>query len=198
MSRGPAQLVHLARRAMWNLVPRSLTPTDTTFVRSHLRAGVADRFFALDSRDQVHSVAVARRVLKTPDLPAEVVEAALLHDIGKAHARLGVVGRAVATAIEWTPLRDRIEHLDQSRAGDDGTADQRADDGGSCEHDDRVGFWRRISRYLRYEELGARDLVRLGYAADSLPVRWSREHHLPDDHWSVPIEYGWVLAAADH
>lgn len=193
MSRGPAQLVHLARRAAWNLVPRSLTPTDVTFVRSHLRAPVADLFFALDSRDQMHSVAVARRVLRTPGLPAEVVEAALLHDIGKARARLGVFGRSVATVIEWTPLRASIERMGQPS----GDASDGADEGTHRSSDD-PRFWSRISRYLRYEGLGAEDLVRLGYEPDSLPVRWSREHHWPDDQWSVPLEFGWVLSAADH
>ena len=192
MSRGPAQLVHLARRAMWNLVPRSVAPIDVAFVRARLSPPAADLFFTLDARDQVHSIAVARRVQRTPGIPAEVVEAALLHDIGKAHARLGVVGRAVATLIEWTPLTERIAgrvvEINERAARED-RSDAVAQSG---------ALLARIGAYLRYEELGALDLIRLGYAPESLAVRWSREHHWPDDRWSIPIEFGWVLSAADH
>lgn len=52
--------------------------------------------------DQVHTVAVARRVECFPNW---VVQAALLHDVGKADARLGVVGRVAATVLELSGVR---------------------------------------------------------------------------------------------
>jgi hypothetical protein len=33
--------------------------------------------------------------------------------------------------------------------------------------------------------------------SDALTVSWAREHHLPDDQWTVPAPIGAALKAAD-
>ncbi len=57
------------------------------------------------------------------------------------------------------------------------------------------GFTRRVGQYVLYPELGV-DLLRLA-DSDDLVVAWSREHHLPEAEWTVPVDLGRVLQAAD-
>lgn len=53
----------------------------------------------------------------------------------------------------------------------------------------------RVGRYLRHDELGARILEAAG--SDPLTVAWAREHHLPRERWTVPVDVGDALKAAD-
>ncbi len=53
----------------------------------------------------------------------------------------------------------------------------------------------RMARYLRHDSLGADLLATAG--SDRLTVAWAREHHLPDDRWTVPASWGRALKAAD-
>ena len=53
----------------------------------------------------------------------------------------------------------------------------------------------RLGAYLRHDAIGADLLARAG--SDPLTVAWAREHHLPEDRWTVPVEAGRALKAAD-
>ena len=53
----------------------------------------------------------------------------------------------------------------------------------------------RVGRYLHHDELGAGLLERAG--SDPLTVAWAREHHLPRERWTVPLDVGDALKAAD-
>lgn len=53
----------------------------------------------------------------------------------------------------------------------------------------------RIGAYLRHDELGAALLERAG--SDPLTIAWAREHHLPSSRWTVPVDVGQALKAAD-
>jgi hypothetical protein len=53
----------------------------------------------------------------------------------------------------------------------------------------------RMSRYLRHDSLGAALLE--AAASDHLTIAWAREHHLPDNHWTLPHHLGAALKAAD-
>jgi hypothetical protein len=53
----------------------------------------------------------------------------------------------------------------------------------------------RIGAYLRHDEIGARLLRDAG--SDDLVVAWAREHHLPAERWTVPLDIGEALKAAD-
>jgi len=53
----------------------------------------------------------------------------------------------------------------------------------------------RIARHLRHDVIGAELLEAAG--ADPLTVAWAREHHRPEETWSVPVLVGRALRAAD-
>jgi hypothetical protein len=124
--------------------------------------------------DRRHAVAVARRVERALGTDAErpVLAAALLHDVGKIEADLGVYGRVVAT-------------LSAKLAGHDMADDWRR----------KRGFTRRVGLYLHHPDIGG-DLLALA-GSDPLTVAWAREHHLPEDEWTVPEEIGRALKDAD-
>ncbi len=101
-----------------------------------------------------------------------VLAAALLHDVGKTIPGLGTFGRVVATLSEMVASEDTARQWVETR-----------------------GFTRRVGQYVLYPELG---VVLLKLAdSDDLVIAWSREHHRPEADWSVPVELGRVLQAAD-
>ncbi|HEX4904297.1 MAG TPA: HD domain-containing protein [Acidimicrobiales bacterium] len=53
----------------------------------------------------------------------------------------------------------------------------------------------RLGVYLRHDAIGAELLAQAGSAP--LTVAWAREHHLPEDRWTVPLDAGRALKAAD-
>jgi hypothetical protein len=53
----------------------------------------------------------------------------------------------------------------------------------------------RAGRYLCHDEIGAGLLAEA--SSDPLTVAWAREHHLPADRWTVPVDVGTALKAAD-
>ena len=57
-----------------------------------------------------------------------------------------------------------------------------------------AGFGR-VARYLRHDAIGA-EMLRVA-GSDPLTVAWAGEHHRPEREWSVPIEIGRALNAAD-
>jgi hypothetical protein len=124
--------------------------------------------------DRRHSVAVARRVEAALGERATrpVMAAALLHDVGKIEAGLGTYGRVIAT-------------LSVAMAGTESAKDwARA-----------TGFTRRVGLYVLHPKLGGDHLGMAG--SDPFTEAWAREHHLPEDQWSVDPELGSALRAAD-
>lgn len=101
-----------------------------------------------------------------------MVTAALLHDVGKIDSCLGVYGRVVAT-------------LSAAVAGPETARDWVR---GS-------GFTRRVGLYLLHPKLGGDHLGMAG--SDPFVEAWAREHHSPEEEWTVPAEMGQVLKAAD-
>lgn len=53
----------------------------------------------------------------------------------------------------------------------------------------------RVGRYLRHDALGADLLV--GAGSDPLTVAWAREHHLPEDRWTLDPAVARALKEAD-
>ncbi|NOY55991.1 MAG: HDIG domain-containing protein [Actinobacteria bacterium] len=87
---------HLARRFLEALTARPLDEQAKKEVSELLRSDAEKRaFFDQPVADQQHGLAAARLVMDRIDLR----RAALLHDIGKHEAGLGVWGRSVATAL---------------------------------------------------------------------------------------------------
>jgi putative nucleotidyltransferase with HDIG domain len=105
---------HLARRFWWTLRATPPSAEDDAWACAQLAPAQAALWRAQHGLDRRHTVAVARRVLDaaaSADVaaaggpPSWLVEAALLHDVGKAEARLGVAGRTVATVLELVGVR---------------------------------------------------------------------------------------------
>jgi hypothetical protein len=59
----------------------------------------------------------------------------------------------------------------------------------------RSGPLGRAGRYLCHDAIGADLLAAAG--SDPLTVAWAREHHLPEDRWTVPAPVGAALKLAD-
>jgi hypothetical protein len=57
------------------------------------------------------------------------------------------------------------------------------------------GFTRKVGLYLRHPVLGA-DMLAMANS-DPLTVAWAREHHLPEEEWTLPPTIAHALKAAD-
>lgn len=86
-------MLHLVRRFFGFLTARPLTPQEQIFINRVLTTDLQRLFYTQRVEDQRHALDVVSRVPDTPEL----VEAALMHDIGKTRIRLGAIGRALAT-----------------------------------------------------------------------------------------------------
>lgn len=171
-----ARPLHLARRFFGSLVPRAPAADDTTWVLSLLSPDEARLWSQLPRSDRRHSAAVARRVQEAlgPDATTPVLAAALLHDVGKLDAGLGVYGRVIATLSGAVVRHDPDVIRDWTRTR---------------------GFTRRVGLYLQHPRLGG-DMLELA-GSDPLTVAWTRQHHLPPEEWTVPTRIGAALKDAD-
>ena len=90
--------LHLAARFFDVLAARALTPGEQAEVAA-LLANDAERsmFWGQSRADHRHGWSAARIVRSARPDRGDLVRAALLHDVGKRHARLGPVGRSLAT-----------------------------------------------------------------------------------------------------
>ena len=165
--------VHLVRRFLGSLSPRPLAARDQAWATALLAPGERQLWQRMSLADRKHSVLVARRVaadtVHAVGEPARaVLAAALLHDVGKVEADLGTFGRVAATLVGRRRAAGWV---------------------------DRPGGRGRVAAYLRHDAVGAELLERAG--ADPLTVAWAREHHRPEHDWTVPVEAGRALRAAD-
>lgn len=177
-------LAHRIPRFFGSLRPGPPSPADVEWALAALNEREQRLFGQMSNPDQRHAVRVARRVEEAyaeqfgpgaaePDVPVGVaLAAALLHDVGKTEARLGTYGRAIAT------LSGAVGGLDLAEIWQE-----------------KSGFTRKVGMYLRYGIIGQEMLVLA--ESDPVVVAWSIEHHLPADAWTVPPQFGAILAAAD-
>ena len=165
---------HLVKRFAGSLIPRGPSAADQAWAVDNLLDGEADIWRRMSRVDRRHAVGVARRVEDTlgTDATRPVLAAALLHDCGKLASGLGTYGRVIAT----------LSVRAAGRASAAGWTETR-------------GFTRRVGLYVQHPQLGAEMLGMAGSAP--LTVAWAREHHLPPEEWTVPLEVGEVLKAAD-
>jgi len=127
----PRSLPHLVRRFFRSLTARRPGPADQVFIASVLDGGVALLFAAQSPMDQAHALRAARAVAVTVPRRTELVRAALLHDVGKTHAGIGIAGRSCASLLAMAHLpvtrrmRSYLDHgvlgaADLGRAGESG------------------------------------------------------------------------------
>ena len=104
---------HLVRRFVTSLSSASPPSSDIAWVNESLLPSEFELWSRMVSYDQRHSIEVARRfVALHPTSTRDEVAAALLHDIGKIHSELGVMGRVVATIVgpKGTKFREYHNH----------------------------------------------------------------------------------------
>ena len=95
----PGSLSHLIGRFFDVLLARPLDQAERAAVEEWLDSSQSEVFFSQPDSDQRHGYNAALVVLSAADADASTVRAALLHDVGKRHAALGVVGRSVVSVL---------------------------------------------------------------------------------------------------
>ncbi len=110
---------HLAARFLDVTLARPLAPGEQAEVAALLRTG-AERSMYWDQprADQRHGLASARLVRASRPRRADLVRAALLHDVGKHRAGLGPVGRSLATIVDRLGIAGPVRfahYLDHGR-----------------------------------------------------------------------------------
>jgi putative nucleotidyltransferase with HDIG domain len=90
---------HLIARFFESLTSRALTPDEQGRASVWLRDGEADLFWGQQPLDQRHALTCADIVAAAQPDRNDLIRAALLHDIGKRHAHLGIIGRVVASVL---------------------------------------------------------------------------------------------------
>lgn len=165
---------HLARRFVGSLRPGGPSASDQAWVDEVLLPGEVELWRRMSGPDRRHAAGVGRRVERALGHEASrpVLAAALLHDIGKVESGLRTYGRVIAT------LSAKVAGAEMAHAW----RRQR-------------GFPRRVGLYVLHADLGG-DLLELA-GSHPLTVAWTREHHLPEDHWTVPKHLADALKAAD-
>ncbi|MCU1453563.1 MAG: hypothetical protein JWN46_1709 [Acidimicrobiales bacterium] len=165
---------HLVKRFAGSLVPGGPRAADAAWAEEQLLPAEVEIWRRMSAADRRHAAGVARRVAAAlgPDVERAVLAAALLHDCGKTVSGLGTYGRVIATLSAGVAGRDQAVAWSETR-----------------------GFTRRVGLYVEHPRLGA-DLLDLA-GSDPVTIAWAREHHLPDDEWTVPAAVGAALKAAD-
>jgi hypothetical protein len=166
---------HLAKRFFGSLRPGGPSRENEQWVESVLSDDELKLWRRMSSADRRHAVGVARDVERRlgNEATRAVVAAALLHDVGKVTAGLGTYGRVIATLAGTAAGRDMAAAWTEGK-----------------------GFTRRVGLYLQHPKLGADMLALAG--SDPLTVAWTREHHLPEDEWTLPPPIAHALKAADN
>ena len=165
---------HLVKRFFGSLLPLGPAKRDREWVLAQLLPDEIDVWQQMSAVDRRHAAGVARRVERAlgHDATRPVLAAALLHDCGKSVAGLGTYGRVVATLSAKVAGREHAAAWRETR-----------------------GFTRKVGLYLEHPELGA-DLLGMAGSAP-ITVAWAREHHLPEEEWTVPLPVGRALKDAD-
>src|SRR5687767_12499161 len=123
---------HLARRFVGSLWPAGPSKAKDDWARSQMTDPEQALWLRMKGFDRRHAVAVAQRVERALGAEADrsMLAAALLHDVGKVEADLGVYGRVAATLSGKLAGRDMADNWRKTR-----------------------GFTRRVGLYLHHPDL---------------------------------------------
>ena len=165
---------HLTKRFFGSLLPGGPPERQRAWVESVLSDQEYVLWIRMYGPDRRHSARMAREVEARLGDQAEeqVLAAALLHDVGKIEAGLRTWGRVVATLSAKVAGRDTASLWVRSR-----------------------GFTRNVGLYLQHPDIGGDMLAMAG--SNPLTVAWAREHHLPEEEWTVPVDVARVLRDVD-
>lgn len=107
----PGSPAHLFARFIDVASAQPLNRSEREAVVQWLAPDTAAIFFAQDVADQRHGYHSALTVIAAGVSDREVIMAALLHDVGKRHSRLGIIGRSVASLLILfgLPLTERMK-----------------------------------------------------------------------------------------
>jgi hypothetical protein len=175
-----AKPLHLGRRFFRALWPRPPRAQDVAWVEGILEPDELALWHELPNHDRRYSIRVAKHAeshLAGTEYAGQSrwLAAALLHDVGKLDAGLGVLGRSVATVIGTIAGPARVARWTSA-----------------------PGFRGRAERYLRHDERGA-ERIRAAGGRDEA-ARWALAHH-HRDRWpasGVPVAVAEALEAADN
>jgi len=109
------KIAHLTKRFVLSLVPSQVQQIERQWIQSVLSPSEFDVWNNMMVQDRRHSVMVGRRFVKhrLAAMQSEIA-GALLHDVGKSVARLGTVGRVIATLVGPRTNRFRQYHDHES------------------------------------------------------------------------------------
>ncbi len=152
-----ARAAYRWRQFLGALRPR-LDEDDRLLVAQRLSPALQRLFYSMTLRDQRHALDVARTLVADGESDDSLVQAALLHDVGKGRLRLWHRVAFVILRAVWPGLLARI-----------------ASPG--------VGGWRApFDRLLRHGELGAQRLEEAGASGETVRlVRYHGNTELPDE-----------------
>ena len=169
-----ASVGHLSKRFFASLRPGGPRRDDVVWVTEQLSPDELRLWSEMPGPDRRHSVAVARRVERSlgHEASREVLAAALLHDVGKTQSDLSTYGRVIATLSGAANRRSRHHQELDPPASSPG-----------------------VGLYLQHPKLGG-DLLGMA-GSDPLTEAWAREHHLPEDQWTIDPAIAHVLKDAD-
>lgn len=97
----PGSLGHLSARFFDVLLSKPLSTNEIRAVAHWLNPNLTTIFFDQPSEDQRHGYHAALVVISEGCSLGNVIEAALLHDVGKRHSGLGLIGRSIASVFIW-------------------------------------------------------------------------------------------------
>jgi hypothetical protein len=175
-----SRAAHLVRRFVGALRPGGPSAADEAWVAEVLDPGELAVWSRMAGHDRRHAVGVARRVdaaLASTDQAGDRrwLAAALLHDVGKLDAGLGVFARVGATLAGAAAGHEWADVWSTKR-----------------------GITRRVGLYLRHPELGAAR-IRVAGGPEEAAV-WAGAHHTPSA-WPAtglpPVVVDALVAADD-
>lgn len=165
---------HLVKRFFTSLRPGGPGQAAEAWVADVLTPAQHELWRRMNGPDRRHAHGVARRVERAMGHQATppVLAAALLHDVGKTDAALHTYGRVIATVSAKLAGHEMAQLWTT-----------------------KTGFTRKVGLYLLHPDIGGDQLALAD--SDPLTVAWAREHHLPEEEWTIPVAIGRVLKACD-
>jgi hypothetical protein len=129
LARAPADSIkhfrHLIRRFFGVAFARALSPREQVWVGKQLSLAEASLFWAQAAVDQRHALTCGRFVQEGRGGPL-VINAALLHDVGKTRSDLGIAGRSVAAVLQILKIGGSARMRAYNQHGRIGAADLEA------------------------------------------------------------------------